>query len=202
MSAAVTLHTRKGQPFVVDAADADAVVAAGPWRLKRHHGLTYIQRNVRLDGNRKPQSLHRFLMNPGSASVDHRNHDGTDNRRENLRLASSVDQMRNTRPRIARALPKGVTSHPLLDGTLRYSTRIRTTREQVRIGYFSTAEDAAIAYDCGAAYLFGEFAYGNGSELPERLPEVTESRRGGASARLRTEIDAWLAERATVEVAA
>lgn len=203
MSAAVTLYTRKGQPFVVDGADADAVVAAGPWCYFARKNVTYLQRNIRRDGRPwRTETLHRFLMAPGPATVDHRNHDGTDNRRQNLRIATHTQQTRNTRRMLGRSLPKGVSDFgPAMDGTPRMVARIRVDGRARHLGVYSSIHSAAIAYDCAAACFFGEFACGNDNELPSGLPAASPLKSKKVAA-TRAEINAWLAERATVEVAA
>lgn len=92
---AVTLHTRQGVPFVVDADDCEAV-GYYFWRLDASTG--YITTTSgRWGSRRRSLTLHQFLLGPAPAGLqwDHINRIKTDNRRSNLRAVTASENTRN-----------------------------------------------------------------------------------------------------------
>lgn len=143
----------------VDEADYARVVAAGPWHATPSRGgRIYAQRGVRrADGRRTTQKLHTFLTE--WRQVDHRNGDGLDNRRANLREANRTQNNANARRRVDNTSGfKGVTFDARIN---RWSARIHVNNQRRSLGYHATAEEAARAYDAAAHEAFGEFARPN-----------------------------------------
>jgi hypothetical protein len=88
--------------------------------------------------------------------VDHKNCNGLDNRRENLRKATTAENMRNSMKRgHSSSRFKGVS---LVQRTKEWDVSIRMNYESIRIGRFTSEEEAARAYDEAARRLHGEFA--------------------------------------------
>jgi len=102
--------------------------------------------------------LHRFLLSaPKGVLVDHINHDGLDNRRSNLRLATHQENCRNRRRRHdAGSGFKGVT--PNKPG---WSAYLRIDGQGIFLGYFRDPVEAAKAYDRAAIERYGAFAFTN-----------------------------------------
>lgn len=164
MSAVEVLLTQ-GYVAIVDAADAERVLAHR-WRAKVSGRTVYAQRGVqRSDGTWRQQSLHSFLT--GYARTDHRNGDGLDNRRSNLREATAGENGRNRRiDRDNTSGFKGVCWHKR---DRRWQASIRVGGRSPRhLGYFPTPEEAARAYDAAARELHGEFATLNFPSVGER----------------------------------
>lgn len=85
-------------------------------------------------------------------NVDHINGDKQDNRAENLRLSSVSENGANTsKQRRNTSGFKGVSYH-------KRDKRWRATLAGSHLGYFSTKELAAEAYNNAATKLYGEFA--------------------------------------------
>jgi hypothetical protein len=106
--------------------------------------------------------MHReILYAPKDKVVDHINHNGLDNRRENLRLVTIEQNVWNTRKqrRLTASRYKGVTLHKG-----QWRSVIYRRKKQIHLGYFDTEETAAKAYDVKAKELFGEYACLNFSE--------------------------------------
>jgi len=106
-------------------------------------------------GKKAPVSLHRYLLGEPPEEVDHCNRDGLDNRRENLRKATTQQNMMNSPSRRGSSKFKGV-SWWVRDRNWRAS--IRSDYKTIHLGRFTTEEDAALAYDEAARRLHGEFA--------------------------------------------
>ncbi len=107
-----------------------------------------------------PELMHRVLMGaaPG-VEVDHRNGDTLDNRRSNLRFATSAQNKMNSKlRRDNRVGYKGVQFHA---ETGKYRARIRLQGRTHSLGLFATPEEAARAYDVAARERFSDFARPN-----------------------------------------
>ena len=101
--------------------------------------------------------LHRFLMNPPPGyMVDHINHNGLDNRRENLRICTRVENGRNRLP--SKKSASGYKGVVKTSRGCRWQAKINIDKKQTYIGSFATAEEAARAYDAKAIEVFGEYA--------------------------------------------
>jgi len=145
----------QGLVALVDDADYAAVVAAGKWHANPDKHTFYARRTFRRDGGRQMVPMHRFIT--GWPYVDHRNGDGLDNRRQNLRPADNSENSMN-RGLAANNTSgfKGVSRHER-----RWQSRIRLDGLLIHLGTFGTPEDAARAYDEAALALFGQFARPN-----------------------------------------
>jgi len=139
--------------ILIDDDDYEAVIAAGPWHLTACDGNWYASRTV----SGQPQRLHTFLT--GWQLVDHKNGDGLDNTRSNLRPATPGQNSANQRrSRRNKSGFKGVGFHKASGLWRAY---IGTQCRQRSLGYFRTPEEAARAYDAAAIATFGEFARPN-----------------------------------------
>lgn len=145
---------------LVDEADYERVVAAGTWCATRQATVNYAQRSVYRNGARTSQMLHTFIT--GWPMVDHKNGDGLDNRRENLRQSTPTLNMANRRrPRTNTSGFKGV---DWIEDRKKWRARIRLNGRNRHLGYFLSAEAAADAYDAAAVAQWGEFALLNSAE--------------------------------------
>jgi hypothetical protein len=101
--------------------------------------------------------MHRVILGLADGDptqVDHRNHDGLDNRRSNLRTATPPQNNGNQLKR------KGTTSK--YKGVSRYKgRRWRAAIQRRHLGIFGSEEAAATAYNVAASEVFGEYAHLN-----------------------------------------
>lgn len=142
-------------------------VIAAAWNEKYAGKLAFSQPNGRgyLSGtiNSKHYTAHRvaYAIMTGewpSWTIDHINGDKTDNRFANLREATPAQQMMNSAKK--RKQIRGVACHKR-SGEVRFSASIR-----VHLGYFSTEEEAAEAYEKAAKQVHDrEFYLPNGVRL-------------------------------------
>lgn len=122
--------------------------------VDKNRGVAYAARSVRTEeGKLRPLLMHRLILNVGEGEeVDHQNGNPLDNRRENLRVVSRADNLRNRRTfKNNKSGYKGVT----------YNPKSKKWKVIVNIGTFDTAEEAALAYDSAIKQIFGDLARGN-----------------------------------------
>jgi hypothetical protein len=104
--------------------------------------------------HKRYKRMHSEIMS--EAAPDHKNGDGLDNRRDNLRCAtSSQNQMNRGKFAVAHSPFKGVTWH---SRDHRWVARIKAAGKRIYLGSFTTETEAARAYNDAASKHFGEFA--------------------------------------------
>jgi len=140
------------------------------WKLLVSYNSMYAVRNVTkyLGGGRKAKKtkstcilMHRLIMSISDRNtlVDHKDHNGLNNQKSNLRMCSKAENNRS------------VKSHS--DSTSKYvgvcwdrnrgkwKAAITYKDKLINLGRFDREELAALAYDKKALELFGEFARPN-----------------------------------------
>lgn len=138
----------------------DAHLLEFRWSIQNGGRQDYLQsgRMRRITGR---SLLHQHV--PGySGFADHRNGNGLDNRRSNLRPATRrQNQMNMRKQRHTASQFKGVSWRPKDSG---WGAYIRLNGRQTWLGLFAKEEDAALAYNFAAHEHFGEFAKLNQAE--------------------------------------
>lgn len=109
--------------------------------------------------------MHRLILSaPENMEVDHKDGDGLNNRRDNLRFATSKQNNANAYRAQNVSGYVGVNVTP----AGRWQARARKGGTRYHIGVFDTAEEAARAYDAWTLAEYGEFAVLN---FPEGQPD-------------------------------
>ena len=156
-----TVPLTKGYEARIDDADFNRVRFIS-WRASvDKNGRVYARgRSCGLD-----VMMHRLLMDVEDPAVfvDHRDGDGLNNQRHNLRLSSNAQNIRNQRPHADKASSrfKGVYQRP----SGKFRAQIMHAGRKIAIGTFGDEMAAARAYDAKARELHGDFARLN---FPER----------------------------------
>jgi hypothetical protein len=146
------------QGFVAMVDDADyGRVSAHKWCATRAKTNVYGVRKVRTpEGRTTSQLLHRFVMGvtDPTIDVDHKDHDGLNCQRHNLRKCVRGENDGNRRKTRGSSQYKGV-SWSRSKGRWRACIEIGKT---VHLGYFADEAKAALAYDAAARTRFGVMA--------------------------------------------
>ena len=154
----------QGKHAMVDDADYEHLIQ-WKWFVRKNKNNWYAVRTQYLGGGRKhPKNktilMHREIITPPAGlGVDHIDHNGLNNQRSNLRLATNSQNHQNENPRSGTVSRyKGVNWHK---GYKRWQVRIQLPERRVSLGYFHSEIYAAGAYDAAARKYFGDFAYCN-----------------------------------------
>lgn len=149
----VEISLTRGKVAVVDAADAP-LVSRYSWYALHVEGLWYAQ--AKIEGGRRVL-MHRMILGLDGPMTDHRDGDGLNNRRSNLRPCTRSQNMANKKKHRNSTNPyKGIDKYGH-----KWRARIRVNTQRLSLGIFLSAEDAARAYDDAARLHFGEFALTN-----------------------------------------
>lgn len=166
----------RGQIALVDDADYPDL-RIHRWRL---NSKGYVIRSFSYDGVEKVVTLHRQIMQPPpDLVVDHIDHDKLNNTRDNLRLITrQQNQMYRRRFKNNSTGFKGVSCH----GS-RWQARIHYDGQTIYLGDHDDLKTAALAYDCAARQLFGEFALLNlpDQPYPDAVRDLVERRLNSLS---------------------
>lgn len=162
--AAIHIESRRHGPQIVlvDDEDAPAVtrrrwcVAAGGGRSP----VLYAVANVYVGGRRAQIKMHKLIT--GWPETDHRNRNGLDNRRSNLRPASRSQN--NANRAVQRNNTSGYKGVTFDKRAGRWLAQIQYDRRNHHLGLYDDPRTAALAYDAAAREQFGVFACCNLTE--------------------------------------
>jgi len=139
------------------------------WFVTNGRNTHYVQAwPSRKLGKRKVIHMHRLIMNtPIYMQVDHIDHNGLNNQKNNLRNCTHGENQHNRKLTYGIKF-KGVKFREKRENQIHpYETNIRVDNKSIFVGSFSTEIEAALAYDNAAKKYFGEFAYLNFKDNPD-----------------------------------
>lgn len=132
------------------------------WHLS-NQGYVVSDRSLTINGQRRmSRAIVQRLAGTKLArhiDIDHQDGDKLNNSRTNLRPATRQENVFNSKPRQGKfSQYKGVgwkADHR------KWTARICRDGRLINLGYYDNELDAALAYDCAAIQLFGDFAWLN-----------------------------------------
>jgi hypothetical protein len=152
----------KGKVAIVDDEDFEYL---NQWKwtyLPGKNDRGYAYRRKTIEGKYRCIYLHRFIMQtPEDMDTDHINGDPLDNRRENLRICTTAENLAN-RTKLTTRNTTGYKGVCFDKKKGLYYAQIGWQRKGIRknfvIGYFTDPKKAAKAYEEEALQRYGEFA--------------------------------------------
>lgn len=152
----------KGKVALVDDADFGRL-SIHKWYALKGDKRFYSARNVPFNGGQKRIFMHREIMGTSKGiQVDHKNGNGLDNRKDNLRNCTRSENCRNKKKYCGGSKFKGVSwdkRHKKWIVQIKYEDKNR------HVGFFDNEIVAASVYNKVARERFGEFAWLNNIPL-------------------------------------
>lgn len=142
------IFDERGNSFYIDLEDFEKV-SEYRWYLTKHGYW-----GAHIPGTRKRLMLHRFLCPTDSYLVDHANHNKNDNRKNNLRPATALENNRNHK---INSLNKSGFIGVSYNGSS-WIVNINMNNKTKYLGSFKNKEEAIKARLEAEAKYFGEFA--------------------------------------------
>jgi hypothetical protein len=147
----------------IDSSDYDLVKEYRWYAHKKRRTSYAVSHSRKVGGKQVELSMHRLIRPDIVGEVDHKNHNGLDNRRKNLRPATHSQQAIN----IHRKNSSGYRGcYPTQNG--KFVVVLSWERKHIHLGTFPTAVKAARAYDRAAKKYHGAFALLN---FPPKRPK-------------------------------
>ena len=152
---------------LVDDKDYDRVMTVGPWYAWKHpvSKTLYARRNK--DIRSQECLMHKFIT--CYELTDHKDHNGLNNQRANLReVTHSQNHQNQPSGATGASRYKGVCWHKQMG---KWRAYIVLNYKQRSLGLYTNETEAALAYDRAAREMFGEYACLNFPDLAEELLE-------------------------------
>ena len=165
----IKIPLTQGKFAIIDKEDYDKVMEY-KWFAVRDKNNFYAATHGK---NRETIKMHRLILglNDRNNICDHKDHNGLNNTKSNLRVCTFNENIKNTSSRInSTSVYLGVCYKPTRKRRLKngnYSitniknkwvSQIQCNKKKYFIGRFETEKEAAIAYNNEAIKKFGEFA--------------------------------------------
>jgi hypothetical protein len=124
----------------------------------KKYAITILHKN----GWHKKMLMHRLIYEkynlvPEKYLLDHKDGNGFNNQKENLRICTTSQNMQN-KMKSELALTSQYKGVYFCPSNKLWRSRIKSNYKEIVIGHFKEEKDAAIAYDIKAKELFGEFS--------------------------------------------
>lgn len=153
------IRLTKGMVAMVDDSDYD-FLSQFKWGVNKSNQAYYAAHYFEKNGKRFIYRMHRFILGlkDHKLFVDHINGNTLDNRRENLRICTHAENVRNRR--IQKNNTSGFRGVVFTNGhpNKPWRATLRIDKKRFHLGYFATPEAAALAYNEAAMKYHGEFA--------------------------------------------
>lgn len=132
-----------------------AVLSQYKWYAQRAKYTWYARRKVQIGYKRQRTiSMHGQILGATNAmDIDHVDHDGLNNTRENLRLCTRSENQGNRR-----ILPGEIKGVYWSKRERRWYAQIGVNGKRKHVGIFDDLQEAIVAYNVAAIKHFGEFA--------------------------------------------
>lgn len=132
------------------------------WYASKSKRTFYAKRNLYINGKYTTIKMHRELLRlkkEDKIQVDHKDGNGLNNQKNNLRICTQNENQHNSRKRYDNTSEyKGVSWHKR---DKKWFAQICFQNKNLFLGYFNDKTEAALSYDKKARELFGEFSKTN-----------------------------------------
>jgi len=130
------------------------------WLVDTYHTTDYAYRFLirNLNGERKKSKLYmhnEILVSPLGMEIDHRDSNGLNNQKFNLRFCTKSQNQGNSKSRTGTSKYKGVSWDRK---SRKWFAGIKVSGYRTHLGSFEAEKDAALVYNVAAIEHFGEFA--------------------------------------------
>jgi len=146
----------------------DDMVSMHTWTIEKGRTTFYAKASQYIDGKIVGViRMHQMILcvepvrgtRKRSFPVDHKDHNGLNNQRENIRVCiNSIGNSANARMYRNKAVPYKGVSMKKDNGNKKYCARIRVYNKLIHLGMFYDPISAAKAYNTAAVKYFGEYA--------------------------------------------
>jgi len=152
----MVLKTKSGDSFIIDKSDY-SLIKDYSYGTHKIEYKTYQMKYVACFNGSDKELLHRIIMNPKDGFIiDHIDHNGLNNKRENLRICTYSNNQANRKPSNLTSKYKGVSRAADKYTTVLWRAQITKDGKCYNLGRFDNEIDAALAYDKKAIDLHGE----------------------------------------------
>lgn len=156
------------EPFYFDLEDYD--------KIKNYCWMIGNNKYVRsTDKNGNGVLLHRIIMDvEHDMQVDHINHNTLDNRKNNLRICSNLENSRNKDLSMYNKI--GITGVSWLVARKQYVSSITVNYKKIHLGYFNNLDEAISKRKEAEKIYFGEYSYDESMKKAKELgiPIISE----------------------------
>ncbi len=151
------IQLTQGKVALVDDADYEWL-NQWKWCANNQHGHWYAHRGYRVNGKNQIVTMHALILGtPKGMDSDHKDGEGLNNQRQNLRVCTTAQNQQNRRVQLSAksSMFKGVCWDK---ENKKWLSQIGIAGIQRKLGRFTSEIQAALAYDRAAKKYFGEFA--------------------------------------------